>query len=453
MMLRRRCLLVVIVLLYCHAVTRSFQSLFGTKVNKYKCDNQQVLVRATLDPIEQELSIGRPHSAESKAKISAANKGKQPWNVGKAHSEETKRLIAEKTKEAMLKKKEEQAALLGMTLDEYTNRNKIMKAERQKSQQPLKQGLTEDGRRRISESLKKRWKDPEYRARILFSSNVNRSHSFETRARISEAIKLKWKDDEYRSKIIQSPSPEVRARISATLKLKWENPEFRQRMMNMSFERTDEWREAISIKIRAKWMDEKYRSAVTSAIKESFRGNRTFSSASSRMRRRKAEFTFEEKIAYQERLLEQKRLRREREKQRRDIIKAAKFAKKGDQKNASLKELLGGQLWFEEKLKRRKDGLDVIDDNKLEEQLLQEWAKEDFSSEDSDSPNNELEDFDILVEDDESSENSSSRSSDYSPYDDQDFSEDIIEVYDETGELIATYDADEYAKLKSSGSR
>ena len=52
--------------------------------------------------------IGTPHSAESKAKISAANKGKKPWNAGKQHSEETKRRIAEKTKEAMIKRKLEQ---------------------------------------------------------------------------------------------------------------------------------------------------------------------------------------------------------------------------------------------------------------------------------------------------------------------------------------------------------
>jgi hypothetical protein len=46
---------------------------------------------------------GHPHTNESKAKISAANKGKTPWNVGRQHSEETKRKIAEKTREAIIK--------------------------------------------------------------------------------------------------------------------------------------------------------------------------------------------------------------------------------------------------------------------------------------------------------------------------------------------------------------
>lgn len=42
---------------------------------------------------------GRPHTAESRAKISAANKGKTPWNKGLGHSEETKARIRERTKQ------------------------------------------------------------------------------------------------------------------------------------------------------------------------------------------------------------------------------------------------------------------------------------------------------------------------------------------------------------------
>ena len=36
---------------------------------------------------------GHAHTVESKLKISAANKGKQPWNKGKAHSQQTRDLI------------------------------------------------------------------------------------------------------------------------------------------------------------------------------------------------------------------------------------------------------------------------------------------------------------------------------------------------------------------------
>ena len=112
---------------------------------------------------------GTPHTAESKAKISAANKGKVPWNAGKKHSEETKKKIAEKTREAMLKRKIGTAKKLGMTLEEYNKRKQSEKKEK-KAAKP-RTGLTEDGRRRISESLKRRWRDPEYRKKVIGTSH------------------------------------------------------------------------------------------------------------------------------------------------------------------------------------------------------------------------------------------------------------------------------------------
>ena len=48
---------------------------------------------------------GFAHTESSRAKISAANKGKTPWNVGRQWSEETKQKIALKTKEAAIRKK------------------------------------------------------------------------------------------------------------------------------------------------------------------------------------------------------------------------------------------------------------------------------------------------------------------------------------------------------------
>ena len=73
----------------------------------------------------------KTHSAAARAKISAANKGKVPWNAGKQHSEETKRRIAEKTREAMLRRKVEKAAALGYASIEEFEANKAV--ERAKS--------------------------------------------------------------------------------------------------------------------------------------------------------------------------------------------------------------------------------------------------------------------------------------------------------------------------------
>jgi hypothetical protein len=147
---------------------------------------------ATISSTETKKS-GYVHTEESKAKISAAKKGKMPWNVGMSHNEETRRLIAERTKEAMQRKKLERAAALGLTLEQYDQRKKTVKREKQQAQN--KGGLTEDGRKRISESMKRRWEDEEYRAKTKLQAC--RNHSNETKARISEAIKLKWQVDIY----------------------------------------------------------------------------------------------------------------------------------------------------------------------------------------------------------------------------------------------------------------
>ena len=151
---------------------------------------------------------GHPHSVNSRAKISAANKGKQPWNVGRKHSEETKARIAEKTREAMRRKKEAKALELGLTLEEYEKRKEKKKSEKKKKS--LKGGLTEEGRKRISESQKKRWQDPEYRLRYTQITKGKRPHSEETKKKLSIAIKAKWQTEEYRSKPRKPPTEEVR---------------------------------------------------------------------------------------------------------------------------------------------------------------------------------------------------------------------------------------------------
>jgi len=63
----------------------------------------------------------RAHTEASRQKISQANKGKVPWNVGQSHSEATKRKIAEKTREAMARRKVALAAAMDppMSVEEY----------------------------------------------------------------------------------------------------------------------------------------------------------------------------------------------------------------------------------------------------------------------------------------------------------------------------------------------
>ena len=97
--------------------------------------------------------IGHPHSDISKARISAANKGKVPWNVGKKHSDETKARIAAKTKEAMLRRRVNLALEAGFSsLEEFEEKKKqdkiALKVEKDKTKV---KGLTAEGRKRISD--------------------------------------------------------------------------------------------------------------------------------------------------------------------------------------------------------------------------------------------------------------------------------------------------------------
>jgi len=125
---------------------------------------------------------GRPHTAESRAKISAANKGKTPWNKGLGHSEETKARIKERTKlvrvvcacwfrceingfessasephpglndcltdqphQAMERKKLEKLAEMGLTLEEFEELRERQKEEERTRRREAKRNATMSG--------------------------------------------------------------------------------------------------------------------------------------------------------------------------------------------------------------------------------------------------------------------------------------------------------------------
>ena len=255
-----------------------------------KLSRSHNLFRQTLFATKADTLVkGYAHTDESKAKISAGNKGKTPWNQGKKHSEETRQRIAEKTKQAALQKKLTMATELGMTLEEFDQHKKdqaLIKQQLKKgllitapngtiipspNATSLKGGLTEDGRKRISESIKARWQVDAYRQK--YTLQKGRQVSQETRQRISEALKMKWQDDDYRLKCTAlSISTEQREKISNTLKNKWNDPEFKSKMTaNLSYHRSPEWRANVSQKIKDLWNDPVYRSKVIQGYKNTSR--------------------------------------------------------------------------------------------------------------------------------------------------------------------------------------
>ncbi len=230
---------------------------------------------------------GYTHTSASRAKISAANKGKTPWNKGKGRSEEVKKRIAEgvrrKNRERFLAK----LAAEGITEEEYEQRKKEERRKKdaeRKARKTAKGGYTptEETKKKISKILKEKYATGEIKRAPRSESAIRRGfkHSEETKQKIRESLRRKWAEDaEYRemmtNKTIANPAvnnESVRKRIAETLKKKWEDPEFRSKMMEkFSKRRTSPSRELshrkkISEAMKRKWMDEEYRKRATEGM-------------------------------------------------------------------------------------------------------------------------------------------------------------------------------------------
>jgi NUMOD3 motif len=232
---------------------------------------------------------GYSHTQASRAKISAANKGKTPWNKGLQRPEDVKARIAAgvraKNRERFLLKLQE----MGITEEEYDEQKRKERNEKEaekRARRTEKGGYrpTEETKRKISEILKQKFSTGEIKPRFIQPVNVRRgfTHSDETRQKISESLRRRWAtDSEYRAKMVEmsnrvNSSEDVRRKISASLKQKWQSDdEFRLEMLTKiatrkprmdnpdgnhgSHSYTDDHRARISAAMKAKWQDAEYR--------------------------------------------------------------------------------------------------------------------------------------------------------------------------------------------------
>ena len=101
---------------------------------------------------------------------------------------------------------------------------------------------TAETRRIISEKIKERWRDPQYRRRILASNNGSLNQ--ETREKIAATLRKRWEDPEFRKqmtgKIARAKSEEHRQRISAAIRSKWDDESYRERTLNGIWQRSKE---------------------------------------------------------------------------------------------------------------------------------------------------------------------------------------------------------------------
>lgn len=141
---------------------------------------------------------GFTHTTASKAKISAANKGKTPWNKGKTRSEEVKKRIAEgvrkRNREKFLKKLED----MGLTEEEYEAQKKEERRKKdaeRRARRTEKGGYrpTEETKKKISKILKEKHAKGEIKKRE-YSGPFRKgfTHSEETKQKIRDSLKKKW---------------------------------------------------------------------------------------------------------------------------------------------------------------------------------------------------------------------------------------------------------------------
>lgn len=123
---------------------------------------------------------GKKHTEESKRKMSESSKGQKAWNKGIPHTEETKKKLSEAKK--------------GISLSEETKR-KISEANQGKE---------------VSEETREK----------LRQANLGKKHSDETRQKLSFVVKQQYEDN-----------PDKKKELSETMKLKWQDPEYRAKML------------------------------------------------------------------------------------------------------------------------------------------------------------------------------------------------------------------------------
>jgi len=223
---------------------------------------------------------GYAHTSSSKAKISAANRGKVPWNKGTPRSHEVRARIAEGVRRRNRERFLVQLAEENISEEEYLERKKAERrrkdAER-RTRRTVNGGYTptEETKQKISQVLKEKYATGEVKRAPRDPAKVRRGfrHSEATKSKIRESLKRKWAEDtEYRdlmtNKTIASGAvaSSVRRRIAETLKKKWEDPEFRAEMLDKfanrraaSRSRNQSHRQRISVAMKKKWMDEEYR--------------------------------------------------------------------------------------------------------------------------------------------------------------------------------------------------
>lgn len=191
------------------------------------------------------------HSEETKKKISRNRKGKNLGNThtkGKPLSEEHKRKLSK-----VLSGKN--APNYGLKMPEETKR-KISEAKKGRP-------LSEEHKKKLSKINKGRTASPETRKKLR-RANLGKKHSKETRRKLSKIVS-------------EAMTPDRRAEISEMMRQKWQDPEYRRMQQEAregtyqpreGHEWTEKEKAAQKERMKAKWQDPEYRAKMLAAQKQ-----------------------------------------------------------------------------------------------------------------------------------------------------------------------------------------
>jgi hypothetical protein len=141
---------------------------------------------------------GYTHTTASKAKISAANKGKTPWNKGIQRSEEVRARIAEGVRRNNRQRFLQQLETLGLTEAQYEE--KKQQEQRLQEEEKLKRKTvrggyraTEETKAKISSILKEKYANGNITKRAYHGPfRKGFTHSEETKEKIRVSLRKKW---------------------------------------------------------------------------------------------------------------------------------------------------------------------------------------------------------------------------------------------------------------------
>jgi NUMOD3 motif len=249
---------------------------------------------------------GYTHTTASRAKISLANKGKEPWNKGRPRSPEEREKIAQGVRARNREKFLLRLNQLNITEEQYIQQQELAKqqCEAQKLARRTPNGgyrPTNETRQKISSILREKHAKGEISSRrsAVDPSRVRRgfTHSASTKEKIAASLRDRWANDtEYRSRMLAktqagTTTEETRRKISQSLVEKWQDPSFRVDMIQRmkkgaadsrsvgrnsdstsdtgdddSASRSESHRQRISAAVKAKWQDPEYRERALAGI-------------------------------------------------------------------------------------------------------------------------------------------------------------------------------------------